>query len=123
MKALFTSILIKKDGEWKHQLSIKEKEYNDMLAELPDGSKVSLTVEVQSKDATYAQKKRIHAMIRQISNDTGMDFEPLKNEVKERAGLCIDGECKSFADCDTDDLNAAIQACISVGDFVGSNVR
>ena len=123
MKALFTSILIKKDGEWKHQLSVKEKEYNDMLAELPDGSKVSLTVEVQSKDATYAQKKRIHAMIRQISNDTGMDFEPLKNEVKERAGLCIDGECKSFADCDTDDLNAAIQACISVGDFVGSNVR
>jgi len=123
MKALFTSILIKKDGEWKHQLSIKEKEYNDMLTELPDGSKVSLTVEVQSKDATYAQKKRIHAMIRQISNDTGMDFEPLKNEVKERAGLCIDGECKSFADCDTDDLNAAIQACISVGDFVGSNVR
>ena len=123
MKALFNSILIKTNGEWKHQLSIKEKEYNDMLAELPDGSKVSITIEVQSKDATYAQKKRIHAMIRQISNDTGMDFEPLKNEVKERAGLCIDGECKSFADCDTDDLNAAIQACISIGDFVGSNVR
>ena len=123
MKALFNSILIKTNGEWKHQLSIKEKEYNDMLAELPDGSKVSITVEVQSKDATYAQKKRIHAMIRQISNDTGMDFEPLKDEVKERAGLCIDGECKSFADCDTDDLNAAIQACISIGDFVGSNVR
>ena len=123
MKALFNSILIKTNGEWKHQLSIKEKEYNDMLAELPDGSKVSITIEVQSKDATYAQKKRIHAMIRQISNDTGMDFEPLKNEVKERAGLCIDGKCKSFADCDTDDLNAAIQACISIGDFVGSNVR
>jgi len=123
MKGLFNSILIKTNGEWKHQLSVKEKEYNDMLAELPDGAKVSITIEVQSKDATYAQKKRIHAMIRQISNDTGMDFEPLKNEVKERAGLCIDGECKSFADCDTDDLNAAIQSCIAIGDFVGCNVR
>ena len=123
MKALFTSILTKKDGEWKHQLSIKEKEYNDMLAELPDGSKVSLTVEVQSKDATYAQKKRIHAMIRQISNDTGMDFDSLKLEVKERAGLSIDGKYKSFADCDTDELNGAIQSCIAIGDFVGCNVR
>tara|TARA_R100001440_G_scaffold74036_1_gene99085 strand:- start:5165 stop:5536 length:372 start_codon:yes stop_codon:yes gene_type:complete len=123
MKALFTSILTKKDGEWKHALSVKENEYNDLMDELPEGTKVNITIEVQGKDATYSQKKRIHAMIRQISNDTGMDFDSLKLEVKERAGLSIDGKYKSFADCDTDELNGAIQSCIAIGDFVGCNVR
>jgi len=123
MKGLFNSILVKTDGEWKHSLSIKETEYNEMLDSLPDGTKINITLEVQGKDATYAQMKRIHAMIRQLANDTGMDFEPLKEEIKDKAGLCIGEVCKSFADCDTDELNAAIQAAIALGDFCGSNLR
>lgn len=123
MKGLFNSILIKKDGEWKHSLSIKQQEYKDMMDTLPDGTKVNLTVEVQGKDATYAQMKRIHAMIRQLSSDTGGDFDDLKEMIKKNSGLCIDEKCKSFADCDTEELNLAIQACIKLGDFCGSNLR
>ena len=59
MKALFTSILTKKDGEWKHTLSVKENEYKDLMDELPEGTKLNITIEVQGKDATYSQKKRI----------------------------------------------------------------
>ena len=91
MKGLFNSILIKKDGEWKHSLSIKQTEYN--------------------------------AMIRQLASDTGSDFIHLKEEIKDKAGLCIEGKCKSFADCDTEELNGAIQAAILLGDFCGSNLR
>ncbi len=124
MKGLFNSILIKKDGEWKHTLSIKQQEYNDMMDTLPEGTKVDITIEVQGKDATYSQMKRIHAMIRQLANDTGMDFIHLKEEIKDKAGLCVvEGNCKSFADCDTEELNGAIQAAILLGDFCGSNLR
>ena len=123
MKGLFNSILVKKDGEWKHSLSIKQEEYNDMMDTLPEGTKVNITIEVQGKDATYAQMKRIHAMIRQLASDTGSDFIQLKEEIKDKAGLCIEGKCKSFADCDTEELNGAIQAAILLGDFCGSNLR
>ena len=81
MKGLFNSILVKTDGEWKHSLSIKQVEYNDMMEGLPEGTKVNITIEVQGKDATYAQMKRIHAMIRQLASDTGSDFIQLKEEI------------------------------------------
>ena len=123
MNKLFNSILIKEDGVWKHTLSIKEDEYNNMLQELPDGTKIDMSIEVSGKKATYPQMKRIHAMVRQLSTDTGQNFDELKALIKEKSGLCIDGQCKSFADCDTDELNGAIQACIDIGDFVGSNLR
>ena len=123
MKGLFNSILIKKDGEWKHSLSLKQQEYDKLMKDLPEGTKVNITIEVQGKDATYSQMKRIHAMIRQLANDTGGDFEDLKALVKKNSGLCINDECKSFADCDTEELNGAIQATIKLGDFIGSNLR
>ena len=123
MKGLFNSILEKKDGEWEHSLSIKQEEYNAMMKELPEGTKVNITIEVQGKDATYSQMKRVHAMVRQLSSDTGGDFDDIKTMIKKNSGLCIDGKCKSFADCDTEELNLAIQACIKLGDFCGSNLR
>ena len=123
MKKLFNSILIKKDGVWEHTLSIKKDEHDNMLEELPEGTKIDMSIEVSGKQATYPQMKRIHAMIRQLSTDTGQGFEELKDLVKKKSGLCIDDQCKSFADCDTDELNGAIQACVDIGDFCGSNLR
>tara|TARA_R100000541_G_C1865760_1_gene80003 strand:+ start:314 stop:685 length:372 start_codon:yes stop_codon:yes gene_type:complete len=123
MNKLFNSILIKKDGVWEHTLSVKKEEYTQMLIDLPDGTKMDMTIEVSGKGATYPQMKRIHAMIRQLVSDTGGDFADLKLMVKKNSGLCIDNNCKSFADCDTEQLNGAIQACIEIGDFCGSNLR
>ena len=127
MKNLFNSILIKKDiagiGVRKHTVSIKEEEYNKILDDLPEGTKIDMTIEVIGKKGSHAQLKRIHAMIRQLANDTGSTFEKLKYQVKKESGLCVGDNCKSFADCDTDELNGAIQSCIELGDFLGSNLR
>ena len=75
MKNLFNSILIKKDiagiGVWKHTVSVKEEEYNKILDDLPEGTKIDMTIEVIGKKGSHAQLKRIHAMIRQLANDTG----------------------------------------------------
>lgn len=122
-KQLFNSILIKKEGVWKHTLSIKETEYNNILDELPEGSRIDMTIEVGGKNATYSQIKKIHAMIRQLANDSGGDFDDLKIIVKKNSGLCVNDNCKSFGDCDIEELNGAMQACIKIGDFIGSNLR
>ena len=114
---------MKKDGVWKHTLSIKEEEYDKILDDLPEGTKIDMTIEVIGKKGSHAQLKRIHAMIRQLANDSGATFEELKAHVKKNSGLCIDNECKSFANCDTEELNGAIQSCIELGDFMGSNLR
>ena len=65
-----------------------------------------------------AQLAKIHAMIRQLANDIGEDPASLKEHIKGQA--MID---KSFADCDTEELNGVIQTIITLGDWNGSNLR
>ena len=76
---------------------------------------------------TNAQLARLHAMIRQIANDLGYTFNEVKLMVKREVGLCFMRNnteyCKSFADCDKDELNLAIQECIRIGDFNGIQLR
>tara|TARA_Y100001973_G_C5174092_1_gene320837 strand:- start:1289 stop:1651 length:363 start_codon:yes stop_codon:yes gene_type:complete len=119
IKQIFSSILIKKDGKWEHTLSVKKDQYNELMDNLPDGSKIELFIEVSGKKGTHAQLKRIHAMIRQLANDIGDDPISLKADIKEKA--MIPG--KSFKDCDTEELNSVIQTILSVGDMLGSNLR
>ena len=68
-----------------------------------------------------------HAMIREIAQEIGYTFEEAKLAVKRAAGLCFVRDkqeyCKSFGDCDKDELNLAIQACVEIGDFNGMQLR
>jgi hypothetical protein len=123
MKQIFSSILIKKDGEMVHTIDAKSKEYQTLLNNLPEGGRIEMFIEVSGATATGAQIKKIHAMIRQLANDLGDDFESVKLQVKKQAGLCAKDGCKSFADCDKEEMNGAIQSCIAIGDFIGSNLR
>ena len=47
--------------------------------------------------------------------------------LKRAAGLCFVRDkqeyCKSFGDCDKDELNLAIQACVAIGEFNNMNLR
>ena len=65
--------------------------------------------------------------IREIAQEIGYTFVEAKLNVKRAAGLCFVRDkqeyCKSFADCDKDELNLAIQACIEIGDFSNMNLR
>ena len=72
-------------------------------------------------------KERIHVMIRELASTLGYTFEEMKLLIKRKAGLCIvknkSEYCKSFAECDKDELNLTIQALIDIGDETGSNLR
>ena len=81
----------------------------------------------QPEDGSNPQLARIHAMIREIAQEIGYTFTEAKIEIKRAAGLCFVRDkqeyCKSFADCDKDELNLTIQACIEIGDFNGMQLR
>ena len=73
------------------------------------------------------QLARLHAMIREIAQEIGYTFLEAKIEVKRASGLCFVKDkqeyCKSFGDCDKDELNLAIQSCVEIGDFNGMQLR
>lgn len=92
------------------------------LKGLDEGEHVIITYEVQTDDASYAQKSKVHKNIRELANYTGDSFEDMKLQVKLRAGLCNDSDCKSFGDCSKEELSQAIQASIEIGELVGFNL-
>jgi hypothetical protein len=86
---------------------------------LSNGDVVIITYEVQTEDASYAQVSKVHKHIRELANYTGDSFEDMKLQVKLRAGLCGESDCRSFADCSKEELSMAIQASIEIGELVG----
>lgn len=89
------------------------------IKSLQEGETVVITYEVQTADHTYAQLSKLHKCIRELANYTGDSFEDMKLQVKLRAGLCSNSDCRSFADCSKEELSMAIQASIEIGDLVG----
>lgn len=86
---------------------------------LQDGEVVTITYEVISNDHSYAQTSKLHKHIRELANYTGDTFEDMKLQVKLRAGLCNDSDCRSFSDCSKEEMSMAIQASIEIGELVG----
>ena len=119
--------LTKKDGELSYNLKSMETKYNKFVDDLPEGTKVEMFVSASSDKGTNAQLARVHVMIRELASTLGYTFEEVKLLSKRKAGLCIvknDSEyCKSFADCDKEELNLVIQALIEIGDFSNTNLR
>ena len=116
-----------KDGELSFPMKAQKTKLNTFLKNLPNDSKLEMFIGVTTDKGSNPQLARIHAMIRQLANDIGYTFEEIKLQVKRKAGLCFTRNkveyCKSFADCDKDELNLAIQACVEIGNFNGMNLR
>lgn len=93
------------------------------IKSLDENQVVAVTYEVITADKTYGQLSKLMKCIREVAVYTGDTFESVKHEVKVRSGLCIDGQCKSFADCSKDEMSLAIQAIIEIGDIVGFNLH
>ena len=89
------------------------------IKSLQEGDAVIITYEVQTSDASYAQISKVHKHIRELANYTGDSFEDMKLQVKLRAGLCTNTNCKSFSECSKEELSMAIQASIEIGELVG----
>lgn len=85
---------------------------------------VEIVIDFSRDNATLSDIAKIHAMIGEISKETGDDFEDVKIQVKKRAGLYkINEELKSFSDASDEDLKEAIKAARSIGDFLGMTFK
>tara|TARA_R110000824_G_scaffold201352_2_gene385358 strand:+ start:1119 stop:1502 length:384 start_codon:yes stop_codon:yes gene_type:complete len=127
MKDNIHANLTKKNGKLEFNIKAQEAKYNKLVESLPEGTKVEMFVSASSEKGTNAQLARVHVMIKELASTLGYTFEEMKLLIKRKAGLCIvrnkSEYCKSFADCDKDELNLTIQALIDIGDETGSNLR
>ena len=116
-----------KDGQLHFPIKAIGTKYRKFFEQLEEGSKLEIFIGVSGAKGSNPQLARLHAMIREIAQEIGYTFEEAKIEVKRASGLSfvIDKQkyCKSFADCDKDELNLAIQSCIEIGDFNGMQLR
>ena len=131
MRGMFEGKLVKKDGKMIYKQSKNRELYKSFVEELKEGQTINVYMEVTNGNGTLAQLAKVHKCIRVLASDLGYSFEDVKFLVKDKAGLVIKrnvgdkeyNDWKSFADCSVEELNLAIQACIELGDFVGSNLR
>lgn len=100
--------------------------YKEYIKSLEKDQVVEVVFTILTKEGTNAQLKKIHAMIRDISTDTGQDFEEVKLYIKQKAGFVMfsdkDVEIKSFADMTRDELSSCIQAATNLADHLGLNI-
>lgn len=93
------------------------------LEKLSEGQEVDVFMSISDGKGSAAQISKVHKCIRELAKESGYSFDDMKKLVKEHAGLLVDDSYKSFADCDKDELNLAIQSCIEIGDFNGMQLR
>lgn len=116
-----------KDGELHFPIKAFEIKYKKFLKDQPESVRLDIFIGVSDGKGSNPQLARVHAMIREIANEIGHTFEEVKLQVKRRAGLCFMRNnveyCKSFAKCDKEELNLAIQAALEIGDFNSMQLR
>jgi len=116
-----------KNGELDFPIKATGTKFKKFLNQLPDNSKLEIFIGVSGEKGSNPQLARVHAMIKEIAQESGYTFVEAKLQVKRASGLCFVRDkqeyCKSFADCDKDELNLAIQACIEIGEFNNMNLR
>ena len=116
-----------KNGRIHFPIKATGTKFTSFLSQLPDDSKLEIFIGVGGEKGSNPQLAKIHAMIKEIAQEIGYTFLEAKIEVKRACGLCFVKDkqeyCKSFGDCDKDELNLAIQACIEIGDFNGMQLR
>ncbi len=130
MKAHYFGKLKKVNGQLIYLKSGDDKIYQMFKDNLEEGAIVEMFVEEFDNSNTIPQLRKIHSMIRELSDHSGFTFSEIKLLCKDKAGLCITRniaskeyyECKSFADASSIELSAAIQACIEISIQMGNPI-
>lgn len=124
---MFSGQLVKSDGKLVYVDNNDKLLYQLFIDKLIDGEEVEIFINIKGQKASVAQISKIHTCIRVIAMDLGYSFEDLKVLVKEKAGLCYTVEdeksikvvCKSFADCNINEMSLAIEACNQIAEEQG----
>lgn len=116
---MFISTLVKKNSKLGYSSKKDKLLYELFVDKLKDGQEIEIFICIKGNKANVAQISKVHACIRVISMELGYSFEDMKLFIKQRAGLCFEVEdedkkkvvCKSFADCNSQEISLAIEAC------------
>ena len=90
---------------------------------LSDGQEVDIFMSISDAEGSGAQISKVHKCIRELAKESGYSFDDMKKLVKNKAGLFILNDYKSFGECDKGELSLAIQACIEIGEFYNVNLH
>ena len=107
-----------KDGKLLFENKGREAMYDEFQKTLSDGTKFRVFIEEINSDHTVGQINKLHKCIRIIAEDTGNDFQTVKNTVKERMGY----EQDSFGNASYVELDMAIKETILLGEELGINL-
>ena len=120
--------LVKKDGKLVFKEAIGGTRYKQFTESLEEGQVVNsyYSVELDDSEKTLGQLAKVHVLIKQLAKDIGYTVGEMKDLVKDESSLIVydkgEPEYKSFKDCSKSELQTAIEACISIGKNVGSDV-
>jgi len=122
-KGVLNIKLIKREGKLVHKDTSDSSLFKIFVDSLEEGQSVDVFFDAHVDNGTYAQISKLKVSIREMAAESGHSFEEMQNIVKERAGLCWEGYCKSFGDCSIEELSLAIQAAVEIGDDLNLNLR
>lgn len=120
-KQLLIAQLIKRNGHVVYVKKSDQKAWDDMVEALPEGGRIMQIIDPNGADGKVALIARIHQLIRLLSREIGENFSDIKLQVKKESGLIIKENVKSFGDCSQHELEAAVEAAIRIGEFIGIN--
>ena len=120
---MYSAKLKVKDGKLIYPTEKDKLAYNLFIEKLSENQEVDVFMSIADSNGSVAQISKVHKCIRELAKESGYSFDDMKKLVKDEAGLLIGAKYKSFADCDKDELNMAIQACIEIGEFYNVNLH
>ena len=121
---LLIAKLIKKNGRLVFRLKEDQALFLKFADSMREGQTCEQLTNFEKDDGKLSQIAKVHAMIKDIANETGDTVQNTKLETKRRCGLVgMQGDVKSFADCSFQELSDVIQTLIEMGDFLNLNLR
>lgn len=128
---MFSGKLTKSGDRLIYNINSQEKQYKEFVKSLEEGQIIEIFMDANCDNGSLAQIAKIYKCIRELSKETGDNFEDMKLIVKNRSGFCVKvdilGEkyihCKSFGDASVEDLGLVIQTIIEMGDDLNINFR
>jgi len=93
------------------------------IQKLSEGQEVDVFMSLADAIGSTAQINKVHKCIRELAKESGYSFNEMKLIVKDKAGLIVGDDLKSFADCSKEELTQAIQVCIEIGELYNVNLH
>ena len=120
---MFSAKLKMQNGKLVYPKKMDKLAFKLFTEKLSEGQEVDIFLSISDSNGSGAQISKVHKCIRELAKESGYSFDDMKKLVKDKAGLLILNDYKSFAECDKSELNLAIQACIEIGEFYNVNLH